>query len=225
VIIVISLLMSTFMSVSALADSAMEAAQLVEKARMTLQNFMTAPEMSAFRSLMKSARGVFISPQVLKGAFLVGFSGGSGVFLSYDSRTGSWSNPAFYTVGEASFGLQAGGKASEVILLAMTDRGINAFLSSSLKLGADAGVAAGPVGIGAAAATANLSADILSFARSKGLYGGISLDGAVITTRNSWNQAYYGRVLTPTDILILRNASNPQASELVRIVTQGALGQ
>lgn len=226
-ILIISLfvLIGTLTSAKAIADDAMEAAQLTQKACLTFQNFMTSPDMEAFRNLMRSARGVFISPQVLKGAFLVGASGGSGVFLAFDSKTGQWSDPAFYTMGEVSFGLQAGGKASEIILLAMTDRGVKAFLANSFKLGVDAGIAAGPVGIGAEAATANLSADIVSYARSKGLFAGISLEGAVIATRNSWNQAYYGKPTTPTDILILHNVSNPASAELINAVRDASLGK
>jgi len=218
-------LMITLTSVRAIADDAMEAAHLVEKARLTFQNFMTVDEMEGFRDLMKSARGVFITPQVLKAAFIFGASGGSGVFLAYDSTTGRWSDPAFYTMGEVSFGLQIGGQSSEIILLAMTTRGISAFMSTSLKLGADASIAAGPVGMGAEAATANLSADILSFSRNKGIYGGISLEGAVIATRNSLNQAFYGKPVSPTDILILHSVSNPQSAELVNAVTQASLAQ
>lgn len=223
IFVVLLTLLSTLISVRAIADDAIEAAHLVEKARMTLQNFMTVDEMQGFRDLMKSARGVFITPQVLKGAFIFGASGGSGVFLAYDSQTGRWSDPAFYTMGEVSFGLQIGGQSSEIILLAMTTRGISAFMSNSLKLGADASIAAGSVGMGAEAATANLSADILSFSRNKGIYGGISLEGAVIATRNSLNQAFYGKPVTPTDILILHSVSNPQASDLVKAVTQASL--
>lgn len=224
-IIFLFVLTGTLTSVRAIADDALEAAHLVQKARLTFQNFMTSPDMEAFRNLMKSARGVFISPQVLKGAFLVGASGGSGVFLAFDSKTGQWSDPAFYTMGELSFGLQAGGKASEIVLLAMTDRGVKAFLSNSFKLGVDAGIAAGPVGIGAEAATANLSADIVSYASSKGLFAGISLEGAVIATRNSWNQAYYGKPTTPTDILVLHNVSNPASAELINAVQEASLGK
>jgi len=217
--------MITLTSVRAIADDAMEASHLVEKARLTFQNFMTVDEMEGFRDLMKSARGVFITPQILKAAFIFGASGGSGVFLAYDSTTGRWSDPAFYTMGEVSFGLQIGGQSSEIILLAMTTRGISAFMSTSLKLGADASIAAGPVGMGAEAATANLSADILSFSRNKGIYGGISLEGAVIATRNSMNQAFYGKPITPTDILILHSVSNPQTAELVNAVTQASLAR
>jgi lipid-binding SYLF domain-containing protein len=182
-------------------------------------------EMGTFRDLLKKAKGVFISPQVLEGAFIFGLSGGSGVLVARDPGTGSWNGPAFYTVGEASFGLQAGGKASEVVMLAMTERGVNALLSPSVKLGADVGVAAGPVGAGASAATANISADILTFALSKGLYAGISLEGAVVAVRNEWNGAYYSKPgVTPTDILIRKNVSNPGSAKLIAAVSKAASG-
>ena len=184
-------------TVPALADDATEANNLVEKARMSFNSFENAKEMGGFRDLMKKAKGIFISPSVLKGAFIVGASGGSGVFLARDNKTHKWFGPAFYTLGEASFGLQIGGSASEVVLLAMTDRGVTAFLSNNFKLGADGSIAVGPVGTGAAAATANLSADILSFSRSKGLFGGVSVDGAVVGVRGSLNNAYYGKKVKP----------------------------
>ena len=165
---------------------------------------------------------MFIAPQLLKGAFIVGASGGNGVFLVRDKKTGGWSEPAFYTIGGASFGLQIGGEASEVILLMMTERGVNALMGNSVKLGGDVGVAAGPIGIGAAASTANLSADIISFSRSKGLYGGIALDGAVVAVRDALNQAYYGKQVTPTDILIRHEVRNPQAAGLIQAVAKSA---
>jgi len=206
----------------AMADDATDASQLVQKAAMTFQNFENAKEMSAFRDLMKKARGVFIAPQVLKGAFIIGASGGSGVLLARDNKSNKWYGPAFYTIGEASFGLQAGGSASEVVLLAMTDRGVTAFLGNSLKLGADVGLAVGPVGAGASAATANLSADIISFSRSKGLFGGVSVDGAVVATRDGLNEAYYGKKVNATDILVRHNVRNRQAAGLIQWVSKAA---
>ena len=153
---------------------------------------------------------------MLRGAFIVGVSGGSGVLVVRDATTNAWHGPAFYTMGEASFGLQAGGDASEVVLLLMTDRGVNAMLSTSVKLGADASVAAGPVGGGARASTANISADILTFTRAKGLYGGLSLEGAVVATRDGLNEAFYGKKdLKPADILVRRTVTNPAANPLL----------
>lgn len=210
---------------TAMADDATDARQLVQKTEMTWQNFEAAKEMGSFRDLVKKAEGVFIAPGVLEGAFVFGVSGGSGVFLAKNQKTGKWSDPAFYTMGEVSFGLQAGGKASDVVLLAMTDRGVTAFLGSSFKLGADVSVAAGPVGAGAAAATENLSADIIAFSRSQGVYAGISVEGALMKVRNDWNNAYYGKQVTPKDILVMQDVHNPGAAKLVRSVAKAAAGK
>lgn len=204
------------------AQDAEESSALVTQARLTLQNFASDPHMSAFRDLAKTARGMLIAPQVLKGALVLGVSGGNGVLLTRQQMNGPWAGPAFYTVGEVSFGFQAGAEASEVILLAMTERGVTAFLGNSFKLGGSVGIAAGPVGAAASAASANLSADILSFSISKGVYGGISLDGAVVAVREALNSAYYGRKVNPADILILRDVKNPQASNLIETVKKVA---
>ena len=214
--------MTITLAVPVSADDRQGAAQLVEKAEMTLQSFMSDSSMESFRDLAKQAKGILVVPQLLKGAFVFGASGGSGVLLIRDGKADRWFGPAFYTIGGASFGLQIGGQASEVILLLMTDRGVASMMANSFKLGVDAGVAAGPVGAGVAASTANLSADILTFARSKGLYGGVSLDGAVVATREGLNGAYYGRHVTSSDILVRREVTNPQARGLISQVTKMA---
>lgn len=219
--IALMLVQSFFLTSLLLADDRLEARQLVERAKLNFDRFMAAGEMGAFRNLLKSAQGVFIAPQVLKGAFIFGASGGSGVFLAKD-REGKWCGPCFYTLGEGSFGLQIGGEASEVVLLVMTQRGVSALLSDSVKLGVDIGVAVGPVGMGADASTANLSADIITFSKSKGLYGGISLEGAVIVTRGDWNSAYYGRSVKPTDILVRKSVSNSHAQALIQAVAKAS---
>jgi SH3 domain-containing YSC84-like protein 1 len=213
------------LAMPAFADDASEAKELVEKARLTIGKFATDPAMSGFRDAVKRAKGVLISPQVLRGAFIIGVSGGSGVFLAREEKGGEWGGPAFYTVGEASFGLQAGGDAQEVVLLAMTERGVTKLLSASTKLGADASVAGGPVGAGVTAESAGLSADIISFALSKGLFIGVSLEGAVIAVRGALNKAYYGKDVSPTDILIHRSVRSPHAAELIAAVAQVAGGK
>ena len=199
-----------------------EAAQMVEKACMTFNNFMSDENMGAFRDLLKDAKAVVIAPEFLKGAIVIGASGGNAVAMVRDGKTGRWSEPGFYTIGGASIGLQIGGQSSEMILLAMTDRGATALLGNSFKLGADAGVAAGPVGIGAQAATANLSADILSFSRSTGLYGGISLDGAVVAVREGLNKAYYGANASPADIFVRHEVKNPHTACLIQGLKKSA---
>jgi SH3 domain-containing YSC84-like protein 1 len=199
-------------------DDLRDAEQLTERARLTLENFVAEPDMAGMLTLLKRAKGILIYPSVLRGAFIFGASGGSGTFLVRDERVGTWTGPAFYTIGEASFGLQIGGEASEIILLALTDRGVNAFLNTSAKLGADANLAVGPIGRGASASTQNLSADVVSYARSKGLYGGVSLQGAIVAVRDSLNHAYYGQPVSPADILLRPTVKNPQAAPLIEAV-------
>jgi lipid-binding SYLF domain-containing protein len=207
------------------ADDAQEARHLVDKARLTFENFLADSQMGpSLQTIVRKAKGVLIYPQVLRGAFIFGAAGGSGVFLVRNGESNTWSGPAFYTFGQASFGLQAGGDVSEVVFVALTDRGVNALLSPSAKLGANASVAIGPVGVGAEAATANLSADLVSYSRNKGLYAGISLEGAIVGTRDGLNRAYYGTAASPTQILIQREVSNPQAAGLIAEVAKAAGG-
>ncbi len=208
----------------ALASDKTDAQAIVTKANITFNSFMTDKNFTEMRKLSRSAKGIFIAPQVLKGAFIWGASGGTGVLLVREEG-GQFTHPAFYTIGSVSFGLQIGGQASEIILLAMTDRGVTTLLQNSVKLGADVGIAAGPFGAGAQAATANISADILSFSRSKGLYGGISLDGAIVDVRDSLNKAYYGKPVTPTDILVKKNVSNAHADKLRASVAKISSGK
>jgi lipid-binding SYLF domain-containing protein len=211
-----------------IASASEEAEQkdLVEKSRMTLDSFLADSNMAWFRDHVKDAKGIFIVPQLLKAAFFFGGEGGSGVFLVKDDKTGEWSDPAFYTMGAGSFGFQFGAQASEIVLLVMSQRGIESLLTSTFKLGGDVSVAVGPVGAGIEGSTAmNLSADLLSFARAKGLFGGISLEGAVIATRDEWNRNYYGKDIRPTDILLKRAVMNPHSAGLRAALARAVAGK
>ncbi len=199
---------STGAALDAEKDS-VQARQVVERARLTLESLAAEPGQPEFRDATARAKGIFVAPEVVRGAFVFGASGGSGLFMARGTKPSEWHGPAFYTLTDISWGLQAGGDVSEVVLLAMTDRGVTALLTNNIKLGGNIGVAAGPTGAGVAGSTAGLSADILSYSRAKGLYAGLSLDGAVVTTRDSWNAAYYGKPVTPTDILITGNVKRP----------------
>ncbi len=200
-----------------------EPQELVEKSRLTLKSFLSDKNMSWLRDNLKNARGVLVVPQMIKGAFFIGGSGGSGVLLVRDEKTNAWSYPAFYTLGGISFGFQFGGQASELVLLVMSQKGVDSMLTSTMKLGADASVAVGPIGGRVEGATApNLSADLVSFARSKGLFGGVSLEGAAIAARDSWNTAYYGKETRAVDIIAKRNVKNRHAESLVSVLEKAA---
>jgi len=202
---------------------------LVDRSRTTLDNFLTDSTMTWLRDHLTEAKGVFIVPRMWKGAFFFGGEGGSGIFLVKDDKTNQWSEPAFYSMGAGSFGFQFGVQASEIVLLVMSQRGVDSMLSSTFKLGAEVSVAAGPVGVGIEGATAVLSADMVTFARAKGIFGGISLEGAVIAVRDEWNRTYYGKRVRPTEILVKRTVKSPHSSglrtALARAVTRPAKTQ
>jgi len=189
---------------------------LVDKARITFDSFMTDSNMSWLKEHLKEAKGVLIVPSLLKAGFIFGGSGGSGVLLVNDAKKGQWSQPAFYTIGSVSFGLQIGGEAAEVIMMVRTQKAVDKLLTSSFKLGGDTSIAVGPVGGGA---KSNVVADILSFSRSEGAFAGLALDGSVITVRDKWNAAYYGKPASPVDILVTHAVSNPGSAELRKTVT------
>jgi len=186
--------------------------ELVAKGTAVFKSFMQDPNMEWFRNNVQNAKGIFIVPQMLRGGFIIGGSGGSGLLVAQDRSSGEWSYPAFYTMGSVSLGLQIGADASEIILMVMTDKGINAMLSTEFKLGGDVAVAAGPIGASAKAQTA----DILAFGRSKGLFGGVSIEGAVVAPRYKWNDVYYKTKASPVDILIKRTVQNKQAEALLK---------
>ena len=127
-----------------------------------------------------------------------------------------WTGPAFYDLATASVGFQAGVEVSEVIIVVMTEKGLNSLLSTSFKIGGDASIAAGPVGAGA---TSTVTADLISFSRAKGVYGGVNLDGTVVYSNVKWNDAYYGgNNILPPDIIIRRTARSPRAAPLLNEV-------
>jgi SH3 domain-containing YSC84-like protein 1 len=195
---------------AALAQQEQQA--LVDSAQKTLDNFLRDPDMTWLQKNIGRAKGVLIAPQIVKAGFIIGGSGGRGVLIARDSGTGQWRGPVFYTLATASVGFQAGVAASEVVTLAMTEKGLNRLLAPSFKLGGDASVAAGPVGAGAAG---DITADFVSFARSKGVYGGLNLDGTVVTANNDWNNAYYGKTVLALDIVVRGSATNPGADKLL----------
>ena len=193
-----------------------QAQGLVDRARVTFSEFMRDPNYTWVRENIDQAKGVLIFPQIIKGGFIWGGSGGTGVLLVRDEKTGNWGEPAFYTIGSVTFGLQIGGQAAEVVMLAMTQKAIDSLLSSSFKLGGEGSVALGPVGAGAKASAdiPNVSADFLMFAKAKGLYAGLNLEGAVVAVRDSLNNAYYGKAVRPIDIVVKHDVRNRMSAEL-----------
>lgn len=196
--------------------SAAEPDKLVSDARTTLNNFLRDPDQTWIQGNLDRAKAVLIAPQIVKAGFIFGGSGGRAVLVAKDGRT--WAGPAFYDLATASVGFQAGVEVSEAVIVVMTDKGLNSLLSSSFKVGGDASIAAGPVGAGA---KSTVTADLISFSRSKGVYGGLNLDGTVVHSNVAWNDAYYGRSnVLPPDILIRKTVQSPRSAPLLAEVAK-----
>ncbi len=186
-----------------------KAEELIEKAADTVAYFANDSAYEPLWSLADDAKAMVIIPRSLRGGFIFGASGGNAVMIARNDD-GSWSEPTFFTIGSVSFGLQIGVEGSEVILAVMTQRGMEQLLSTAVKLGGDLTLAAGPIGAGAKAQTV----DVLAFSRSRGLYGGISLEGALLKARHSWNRDYYGADVTPADIIYRQQVARPNSAIL-----------
>ena len=195
-------------SLPLLADTShAEAQEEVVAAGKTLDTFVHDKDMSWFRGHAKDAKGLLICPKVVKAGFIIGGSGGRCVFVA--KQGGTWNGPAFYSVGTASAGFQAGVQSSAIIGLVMTQKGLDSLMSSEFKLGGEASAAAGPVGTGKAE---NLGADIVYYSRAKGLYGGLDVSGAVIKPSEDYNKAYFGKDVSPMDIIVHGAAHIPAAT-------------
>ncbi|HEY1461057.1 MAG TPA: lipid-binding SYLF domain-containing protein [Casimicrobiaceae bacterium] len=212
------LVAALFVATSANALAQSEQQKLVNAADTTFSNFIRDPDMTWLQQNLGRAKAVMIAPQIVKAGFIFGGSGGRAVVLARDAQTGKWVGPGFYTLATASVGFQAGVAVSEAVTLVMTEKGLNSLLSTSVKLGGDASVAAGPVGAGA---KSDVVADFVSFSRAKGVYGGLNLDGTVINITNDWNELYYQKKgLLPPDILVRAAAKNKGADKLVADVSR-----
>lgn len=176
-----------------LAGTGKDAQERLDNSVAVFSEILNIPEKGIPPSLVKDAKGIIIIPHMIKAGFIVGANRGKGIVI-HRLPGGGWSDPAFVTITGGSIGFQIGGQATDLIMIVRSERGFQALLEDNFKFGANASIAAGPVGRDAAAATdAKLKADILSYSRSKGLFAGISLDGAGLTQDRDANQDFYGK--------------------------------
>lgn len=187
---------------------------LVDRARSTIEALKVDPNFSNFNSLLRQAKAVIVVPQLLKAGLIIGGEGGSGLLMARNAQ-GRWSSPAFYSLGAGSIGLQIGAQISEVVLLVMNNRALDKLLADKVTLGGDVSVAAGNDGGSLQArTTTNVGADIYAFARNKGLFGGLTLEGGWLTPDVKANHAYYGPNATAHDIIIDQKYTSPGADQL-----------
>jgi lipid-binding SYLF domain-containing protein len=197
----LSLVAGAFVSAKDADDAAKQAA----KAAKVFQEIMAAPDKTIPANVLDKAQCIGVFPQVIKAGFVVGGRGGRGV-ASCRTKTG-WSDPAYFDMKGGSFGLQIGAQATDFVLLFIGDDGMKSLLKSKFEMGGDASVAAGPVGRQAGASTdLRLTAQILSYSRSKGLFAGLELKGTVISLDDSDMKAAYGEGATAGDVLTGKKA-------------------
>ncbi|MBS0194098.1 MAG: lipid-binding SYLF domain-containing protein [Proteobacteria bacterium] len=174
-----------------------------------LDKIMRTPDRSIPQSMLDEAYAIAVIPNVIKAGFMVGGRFGRGL-IAVRGPNGAWSNPSFVTIAGGSFGFQAGVNSTDVVLVFTTRRGVDSIVHGKFTLGADASVAAGPVGRSASASTdEKLKAEIYSWSRSRGLFAGVALDGAVLQMDDRSNEVIYGVDATPRAIFEGRGHQPP----------------
>jgi lipid-binding SYLF domain-containing protein len=200
-------------SVRAAGDDESDEAKRLHDAATIFGEIMSAEDQAIPASILDKAEAIAIFPSTIKAGFIFGGMRGRGVLSARSGRT--WSEPTFMTLTGGSFGLQIGGQAADLVLVIMQRRGVETLLKNQFKLGADASVAAGPVGRDAQASTdLQLQAEILSYSRARGLFAGVTVNGSTVRVDGDANQRFYGQRLSATDIVFANKApSRPPVPE------------
>jgi lipid-binding SYLF domain-containing protein len=190
---------------------------LVDRAALAVQEIMTTGEQSRqeeAQGYLKRARAVLVCPRIFRASFIIGGEGGSCVLSARDGG-GSWSSPAFYHMSSGGIGLQAGIQDSSVMVMVMSDRGLQALMNHQFKVGAEAALAFATLGGSIQGGTTSAGgADMVAVARSRGLFAGMSLQGSMLTYRADDVREYYGRDATAADIVVSMQVHNPGSDPL-----------
>ena len=185
----------------------------VREAITILDEIMAAADKAIPKSVMDKAEGIAVFPRLLKGGLGVGGQHGRGILSVRDKSTGAWSNPGFLTINGGSFGAQIGFQSIDLVLVIENQRGLEQLVKNQFKVGADASVAAGPVGRDASAATdIQMRAQILSYSRTRGLFAGVTLNGATIRQDRDANERFYGVAYRTGQIVFDGMGGSPEAA-------------
>ena len=188
--------------------------ELVDRATLAAQDIVNPVTGHVAQSVLLKARAVMICPRMFRAGFLIGGEGGGCVLVARGGG-GSWSAPAFYTMGSGSFGFQAGVQDAELMMMIMTSRGLDSVLDSQFKIGAGASVALVTLGGGVQGATGLApNADIIAFEKTRGFYAGISIEGSSMSSDSIGDRAYYQQDTGPRAIVMAMSANNPGADPL-----------
>lgn len=192
-----------FIAVSGDAAQAMSAKERIDEAAKVLREMSEQTDIQSMVDMLRQAEGVAIFPSVIKAGLMLGGRYGEGLVLRYDSKNRTWYGPSFVTIKGLSYGLQFGVQSTALVLVITNERGMDTFMGGDkVTLGGDLSVAAGPLGRHAEAGTdLELKASIYSYSMSKGIFAGMSLEGAVITVDEAANREFWGRSLSPQEIL------------------------
>lgn len=186
---------------------------LIESAKV-FEEMTAMPDEGIPADLLKNCYAVAIFPSTLEGGFIIGGQYGQGVIVAKDKKKGTWTAPAVFNIAGGSFGWQIGGQATDIILLIMSERGLDGIIQSKFKLGADAAVSAGPVGRDVEAATdLQLKGGILSYSRSRGAFIGLKLEGTIVSSNEKGNNSLYEKGTTAQDILINKKVKPSEYAE------------
>jgi lipid-binding SYLF domain-containing protein len=208
-----------FSTVTAVASDRDDDMNRTHKAAEVFKEIMNAPDQGIPHDLLESAKCIVIIPGEMKFAFIFGGNYGRGLATCRTEH--GWSAPMFVAIDGGSVGYQIGGSSTDLVMLFMNDHALQSLLSDKFKLGADASVAAGPVGRNASADTdLKLKAEILSYSRAKGVFAGVSLDGAVVQSDKSGDQAMYGDNVDRREILSGKIAVPESARPLLHEIAE-----
>ncbi|MBU6419722.1 MAG: lipid-binding SYLF domain-containing protein [Proteobacteria bacterium] len=209
------LLLATALSAAFAAPALADTPQhLIDSSTLALEDMMSGAQGNQAQAYLRRAQAVVICPNVFRAGFIFGGEGG-GCVMSARTSDGGWSNPAIYSMGSGSIGLQAGVQTAEVMMIVMTNGGLNALLNSQFKLGADAGITFATLGAGVSGGMSTaVDADIIGFSKAQGLYGGVSLSGSVFSNNAGAEQQYYGQQLDARQIVVDGQGNNPGANPL-----------
>ncbi len=218
--VAIAILANLAFSAPAMADN--KWSRLVEESGKVLGEIQQMPDQSIPEDLMRTCSAIAVFPNTISAGLGIGGKYGQGIIMVRDEKSGKWSSPAIFTIAGGSIGWQIGGQATDFVLLVMNRRSIDGILQGKFKLGADASVAAGPVGRAAEASTdVQLKGGILSYSRSRGLFAGVKLEGAVITQHWDGDKELYGKSLSAEDILLKNKAGMPkEADNIVKVLNK-----
>jgi lipid-binding SYLF domain-containing protein len=225
-LVIVAALITAFGLPAAGAIDNKEANERMTNSIEVLGEIINIPEHGIPKSVLSSCRGLIVIPHMVKGGFIVAANRGHGIMI-HRLPSGQWSDPSFCTITGGSVGFQIGGQATDLILVVNNEKGFQALLSDNFKFGGQASVAAGPVGRDASAGTdAKLSAEIYSYSRTKGVFAGVSLEGAGLTVDADANTAFYGKAVDAKQVVQRHSKPYPAAAlDLLKLLKPYSAGK